>query len=244
MSSTRTAAVMVLAGSLLSSATVYALPQLPGSRAYIEARKGWDAIRDRHNADAAAAFAAALDADPRDPTHLGAGLAAHLLGQSTAAQQALDRALELEPSLTQASLLLGDILYRGSDIAGAIQVYEAARMYAPDDKALIVRLEALRREAAVHGDFLASHDAHFTLLFEGPADAAVANQVTTMLEAAYWRVSTALAVYPERTLTSSSTRRSSSATSPVRRSGRRPPTTGGSGCRFAGRMPISPNWNA
>ena len=201
MSSTRTAAVLMLA-ALLSSATLYGSPQLPGSRAYVEARKGWDAIRDRRNADAAAAFAAALDAEPRDPTlHLGAGLAAHLLGQPTAAQHSLERALELAPSLTQASLLLGDILYRGSDIAGAIEVYDAARKYAPDDKTLIDRLEALRRETAVHGDFLASHGAHFTVLFEGPADAAVANQATTLLEAAYWRVSTALAIYPERTMT-------------------------------------------
>ena len=201
MSSTRTVVVTLLAATFLSSATVYGSPQIP-SRAAVEGRKGWDAIRDRRNADAAAAFAAALDAEPRDPTlHLGAGFAAHLLGQPTAAQHALERALELAPSLTQASLLLGDILYRGSDIAGALEVYEAARKYAPSDKPLLDRLEALRREAAVHGDFLASHGAHFTVLFEGPADAPVANQATTMLEAAYWRVSTALAIYPERTMT-------------------------------------------
>ena len=201
MSSTRIASGLLLA-AMLSSVPVYGSPQLPGSRTYIEARKGWDAIRDRRNADAAAAFAAALDADPRDPTlHLGAGLAAHLLGQPTAAQHSLERALELAPSLTQASLLLGDILYRGSDIAGAIQVYEAAQKYAPDDKTLSDRLRALRQEASVHGDFLASHGAHFTVLFEGPADAAVADHATTLLEAAYWRVSTALAIYPERTMT-------------------------------------------
>jgi tetratricopeptide (TPR) repeat protein len=201
MSWSRTAAI-AMAAALLSSSSLYGSPQIPGTRAYAESRKGWDAIRDGHHEEAAAAFAAALDAEPRDPAlHLGAGLAAHLLGQPTTAQHELERALELAPSLTPASLLLGDILYRGSDIAGAIQVYEAARKYAPNDKTLVARLDSLRRESAVHNDFMASHGAHFTVLFEGPADATVANHAINMLEAAYWRVSTALAIYPERTIT-------------------------------------------
>jgi hypothetical protein len=133
--------------------------------------------------------------------HLGAGLAAHLRGQPTAAQHALQRALELAPSLTPASLLLGDILYRASDISGAIQVYEAALKYAPEDRTLVGRLSSLRREAAVHNDFMASHGTHFTVLFEGPADADIANRTVEILENAYWRVSTALGIYPERTIT-------------------------------------------
>jgi transposase len=201
MSWTRTAAVTLVA-VLLSSPNLYGSLQIPDTRASSHSRKGWDAIRDGRHDDAAAAFAAALDVEPRDPAlHLGAGLAAHLLGQPTAAQHALERALDLAPSLTPASLLLGDILYRGSDIAGAIQVYEAALTLAPNDKTLIARLASLRREAAVHDGFMASHGAHFTVLFEGPADANVANHATTMLEAAYWRVSTALGIYPERTIT-------------------------------------------
>ena len=182
--------------------TAPAMAQVPGTRAYLEGRKGWEALRDSRHQDAAAAFAAALDAEPRDPSlHLGAGMAAYLLGQPTAAQHSLERALEIAPSLTPASLLLADILYRASDIAGAIEAYEAALRYAPSDKTLIARLEAIRSEAAVHGDYLESHGAHFTVLFEGPADAELANRAIDILEAAYWRVSTALAVYPERTIT-------------------------------------------
>ena len=175
---------------------------VPGTRAYVEAQKGWEAIRDGRHQDAAAAFALALDAEPRDPSiHLGSGVAAYLLGQSTAAQHALERALELAPSLTDASLLLANILYRASDIAGAIRVYESALQYAPAQETLITRLEALRREAAVHTDFLQSHGAHFTVLFEGTADPDLAGRVIGILEAAYWRVSTAFAIYPERTIT-------------------------------------------
>ena len=175
---------------------------IPGSPTFVAGRLGWDAIRDGRHQDAADAFAKAVDAEPRDPSlHLGAGLAAFLLGQPTAARQSLERALILAPSLTQASLLLGDILYRGSDITGALQVYEAALPYAPDDKTLDARVDKLRREAAVHDAFFASRGAHFTVLFEGPADEAVASRAIDILEAAYWRVATALAIYPEDQIT-------------------------------------------
>lgn len=194
------------AGAFALAAFVSAAPALaqgiPGTRAYVEGRSGWQAIRDGRHQDAAEAFAAALDAEPRDPSlHLGAGLAAHLLGRPTAAQHSLERALEIAPSLTAASILLADILYRGSDVAAAIQVYESALLYAPADKTVLARLETLRREAAVHNDFLESHGTHFTVLFEGPADAELAARVIEILEAAYWRVSTALSIYPERTIT-------------------------------------------
>ena len=175
---------------------------IPGTRAFLEGQKGWEAIRDGRHQDAADAFALALDAEQRDPTiHFGAGMAAYLLGQPTAAQHELERALELAPSLTDASLLLANILYRASDITGAIRVYESALQYAPTRETLVTRLEALRRETTVHSDFLESHGAHFTVLFEGAADAELAGRVIGILEAAYWQVSTALAIYPERTIT-------------------------------------------
>jgi hypothetical protein len=192
---------LALGAATLTAASLYGSPRGQQASA-AQSRAGWDAIREGRHEDAAAAFAAALDVAPHDPRlHLGAGLAAHLLGRPTAAQHELERALELAPSLTPASLLLGDILYRGSDIAGAIQVYESAQKFAPKDKTLIARLESLRREAAAHNEFMASHGTHFTVLFEGPADASVASRATDMLEAAYWRVSTALGIYSERTIT-------------------------------------------
>lgn len=194
------------AAALALVVTVWATPLaaqgIPGTAAHVAGRSGWDALREGRHQDAAAAFAAAIDAEPRDPSlHLGAGLAAFLLGQSTTARHSLERALAMAPSLTPASLLLADILYRGSDIEGAIRVYEAALQYAPVDKTLHARLEALRREAALHESYFASHGAHFTVLFEGPADEALASRAVEILEAAYWRVSTALAMYPEQTIT-------------------------------------------
>lgn len=170
--------------------------------AAIAGQAGWTALRDGRHQDAAAAFAKALDAESRDPSlHLGAGLAAFLLGQPTTARHALDRALALAPGLTAASLLLGDILYRGSDIDGALRVYEEALRHAPEDPTLGARLERLRREASLHSGYFASHGARFTVLFEGPADEVLAARALEILEAAYWSVSTALAIYPEQIIT-------------------------------------------
>ncbi|MDA1183509.1 MAG: tetratricopeptide repeat protein [Acidobacteria bacterium] len=174
----------------------------PTARAQVEAQRGWEAVRDGRNQDAAEAFALALDAEPSDPSpHFGAGVAAYLLGRPTVAQHSLERALELAPGLTDASMLLATVLYRASDIAGAIRVYEAALEYAPEDGTLRTRLDDLHQEAAVHGSFLESQGAHFTILFEGAADPELTSRVSNILEAAYWRVSTALAVYPERPIT-------------------------------------------
>lgn len=176
--------------------------QIPGTPAAIAAKAGWDALAAGRHEDAAAAFARAIDAEPRDPSlHLGAGVAAFLLGQPTAARHSLERALALAPALTPASLLLGDILYRGSDIEGALRVYEEALRHTPAHATLQARVETLRREAALHSGYFASHGARFTVLFEGPADEALASRALEILEAAYWRVSTALAVYPVQVIT-------------------------------------------
>lgn len=188
--------VAVLVGTAPASAQ-----GIPGTRAYAARRAGWDAIRDGRNQEAAEAFALAIDAEPRDPSlHLGAGLAAYLLGKPTVAQQSLAHALSMAPGFTQASLLLGDILYREGDINEAIRVYEAAQKHEPANATLKERLEKLRGEAELHNGFYQSQGAHFTVLFEGPADEQLASRSLEILEAAYWRVGTALSTYPERVI--------------------------------------------
>jgi tetratricopeptide (TPR) repeat protein len=172
---------------------------IPGTKAYVQGQAGWDALREGRHQDAADAFAAALLAEPRDPSlYMGAGLAAYLIGQTSAAQQSLERALSLSPSFTAASLLLGDILYRLNEVDAAIRVLEAALKYAPNDKALISRIERARQDAELHSGFFQSQGAHFTVLFEGPSDEALSRKVLDVLEAAYWRVGTTLLTFPER----------------------------------------------
>src|SRR2546425_12024431 len=157
----------------------------PGTRAAAAGRAGWEAIRAGRSQDAAAAFAEAIEAERRDPSlYLGAGLAAHLLGQTTKARQSLEQALELAPNYTAASLLLGEILYRGSDLDGAIRVYEAALTHAPNHEGLLKRLTEWRREAALHSPFFQSNGAPFPGLFEGPSDEQLASRPDRLLQAA------------------------------------------------------------
>src|SRR5215210_6536378 len=86
-----------------------------------QARAGWDALKGGRLEDASAAFERALRAAPQEPTLLlGAGIAAHLQGQSENARRFLIDALKFDPKLTDASVVLGDVLYRSNDINGAI----------------------------------------------------------------------------------------------------------------------------
>jgi tetratricopeptide (TPR) repeat protein len=180
-----------------------AFPQgIPGTRGGDAGRAGWDAIRDGRNEDAATDFEAAIEAEPRDPSlYLGAGLAAQLLGDTGKARAALQQALRLAPNFTTASLILGELLYRESDLQGAITVYETAAKYAPDDKTLAGRLATLRKEASPENGFFQSQSAHFTVLFEGPADEEMARRAVELLESAYWRVGTALYTFPDHVIT-------------------------------------------
>jgi Flp pilus assembly protein TadD len=172
---------------------------IPGTKAHALGQSGWTAIREGRHQDAADAFSAAVVAEPRDPSlHLGAGVAAYLLGQVSAAQQSLARALTLAPSLTAASLLLGDIHHRNNELEEAVRVYEEALKFAPGDKTIVARLERVHAEATLHRDFFQSQGAHFTVLFEGPSDEELSRKVLDILEAAYWKVGTALLTFPDR----------------------------------------------
>jgi len=158
---------------------------------------GWEALRAGRAADAAEDFRAALQIDGRDAlAMLGAGVSAHLQGKPLDAREHLASALKIEPSLTAASLLLGELLYRDADLPGAIQVYEQALTYEPSQPQILSRLDAWRREAALHDRFSQKVDQHFTILFEGPADQPLAARVGEMLESAYWRIGGALGAYP------------------------------------------------
>src|SRR5262245_39087622 len=72
------------------------------------AETGWQALRNNDGDRAAASFGEALSLNPRDAAlHVGAGAAAHMLGRDADALRFLQRAVELEPRLLPASLLLG-----------------------------------------------------------------------------------------------------------------------------------------
>ena len=167
-----------------------------------QARAGWDALNAGKADVAAAAFDEALRSEPREPSLLlGAGLAAHLLGRGDDARRLLMDGLKYDPAFTPASLLLGELLYRATDLDGAIQIYAQALVHQPDHKQLLARLDAWRKEAALHDGFARKLGDHFTVLFEGPAEAELAAMTVDILERAYWRIGSALYTYPPDVIT-------------------------------------------
>jgi tetratricopeptide (TPR) repeat protein len=176
--------------------------QAPPTAADALAGNGWRALRAGRLDEASADFAQAIQRDGTQALALlGAGTIAHIRGDEATARLQLTRALHEQPGLTAASLLLGQILYAQADLPGAIDVYEQALARAPGETRLAAKLEAWRKEAALHDTFSTRVATHFTILFEGPPDQPLAARVSDLLEAAYWKVGGALGVYPPDVLT-------------------------------------------
>jgi Tetratricopeptide repeat len=183
------------------SLAIVALPSLAasgqssGSRA---AEAGWSALDDGDGEKAAAAFTRALAEQPRDAMLLlGAGAAQHLLGRDTGAREFLRRAVELEPRLTPASLLLGQIAYDLGDVAEAIRTYEAALAHAPRHRTLRERLDVWRNES----NKMTYTSGPYTIMFEGHAEERLAAHATQVLDAAYWRIGKSIGAYPSVPIT-------------------------------------------
>jgi tetratricopeptide (TPR) repeat protein len=176
--------------------------QGPPTAADALAANGWRALRAGSLDEASTDFAQAIQHDGTQALALlGAGTIAHIRGDEATARLQLTRALREQPGLTAASLLLGQILYAEADLSGAIDVYEQALARAPGETRLAAKLEAWRKEAALHDTFSTRVATHFTILFEGPPDQPLAARVSDLLEAAYWKVGGGLGVYPPDVLT-------------------------------------------
>lgn len=129
------------------------------------------------------------------------GFAALNQGRTEEARVLWTDALRADPALTAASLALGELFYRGADLDSAIATYERALAYAPKHPQLNKRLEAWRKEAELHSRFGQRLGDHFTVLFEGPAEARLAERAVAVLESAFWRIGAALNAYPSQPVT-------------------------------------------
>jgi tetratricopeptide (TPR) repeat protein len=158
---------------------------------------GWKFVEQRDGARAAKVFAEALSLEPNNPVLLfGAGSAAYVDRRLKDATAHLQRALEFNPKLTQASVLLGEIAYAEGDVSVAITTYEKALKYAPGDQHLTQRLAAWRADSEVHKNFDERQLNRFRVMFQGHADASLARQATEMLNAAFWEIGAKLGAYP------------------------------------------------
>ncbi|HZR24150.1 MAG TPA: tetratricopeptide repeat protein [Vicinamibacterales bacterium] len=161
----------------------------------------WKAMRSDNPKRAASLFNEALTLAPDDPLLLlGAGSAAHALGQQPVAMARLERALELRPQLTPASVLLAHIAFDEGHTDAAIRTLEAARAFAPDDKALASLIARWRGEADAHATFSDRRFERFRVLFEGHAEQSLATQATTVFDSAFFRIGSVLGEYPADTI--------------------------------------------
>jgi len=187
-------AVLALTATLSAQQQVPRAPQQP-----IE--EGAKALQERRFEAALDAFSRAVALQPRNASAwLGQGLAYYMMGRNDESQTSLQRALTIEPRLLDASLVLGQLQYTSGQIAEAIATYEAALTHAPAEARLANALTKWRAEHLLENRFYESRGAHFRVLFEGPADDALARRVVETLEQDYWNVGAALSTYPTQTI--------------------------------------------
>jgi tetratricopeptide (TPR) repeat protein len=187
----------VLALLLTVAASARTAAQVDPRAALLE-RSAWDALNAGRAPAAAEAFREAIAVDPKNARlHLGAGMAAVLGRRDREAKEAFERALALNAKLTPARALLGPVQYRLGDVAGAIRTYEALIAQTPDDREAQATLERWQRELDLHDRMQHAIGSHFTVSFEGPAEAALATQALEVLDRAYWRIGLVLGgTYP------------------------------------------------
>jgi len=168
-----------------------------GAQPPAQAEAGWRALQVGDGEKAAAVFRDALTRNPRDGAlHFGAGVAAHLLGRESDAMTSLKRALELEPRLIDAAVLLGEIQHHEGEIDAAIQTYERALARAPASLRMRARLDEWRKESAVHDTLEHWNGPRFSVSFEGRTNKDLGQRAFNVLDAAYLRIGKAIGAYP------------------------------------------------
>ena len=165
------------------------------------AEAAWAALKSGDADKAARLFRQALSATPADPVLLlGAGVAAHQLGDDRQAEVALRKALKIRPQLTPASAVLGRIVYDAGDLDQAIAIYERALKGVADEPEMHEQLERWRKEAQLHAGFEHGGNGRFAIMFEGPEERALADHISGVLETAYWNIGQRLNAYPASTI--------------------------------------------
>ena len=166
-------------------------------RAALIERAAWNALTAGQAHAAADGFREALAADPKNARlHLGAGMAASLERRDADARDEFEHALALDPKLAQGRALLGQMQYRMGERLLAVRTYQTLVAMVPDDRDARATLERWQREADLHDRMQQAVGSHFTVSFDGPAEAALAAEALDALDRAYWRVGQLLGTYP------------------------------------------------
>ena len=165
------------------------------------APEAWGALERGDASKAAAIFRAELDRSPRDPLlHFGSAYASLALGRTDAAISSLKRAIEHDPKFLQAMVLLAQVAYQNADVDLAVRTLEKAAAIAPRDPNIAGQLAQWRKESSLHQSFQTQPGVRFNVLFEGPAQKALSDRVSAVLESAYWSIGQTLNIYPGQAL--------------------------------------------
>jgi tetratricopeptide (TPR) repeat protein len=163
----------------------------------LPAQEAWTALEQGNASKAAAIFRDALDRSPDNPILLyGSAQASLALGRTDAALSSLKRAVQRDPKFLHAHVLLAQVAYSTADLDLAVRSLEKAVALAPGDRELSTYLERWRKESSLHRSFESTTGGRFNVLFEGPAQKAVSDRVSAVLESAYWSIGRQIDIYP------------------------------------------------
>lgn len=157
----------------------------------------WEALEKGDASKAAAIFRDALDRSPSNPFLLyGSAHASLALGRTDAAISSLKKAIEYEPKFLHAMVLLAQVAYQTADLDLAVRALEKAAAVAPRDREIAAQLAKWKKESNLHQSFQQRPGVRFNVLFEGPAQKAIGDRVSTVLDNAYWSIGKTLNIYP------------------------------------------------
>ena len=191
--------LLLLAALLAPAASGFA--QTSDPRIALMERAAWNALANGQTKTAADIFRQALASDPNNAQlHLGAATAAYTDRRDDEAKRELDRALAIDPKLSTAQQLLGQVLHRQGDLSGAIRVYEALLKDTPASTTTRSALDRWRLEFDLQLRMQQTYGGHFAVSFEGPAEEALANTAVTLLNGSLDRICGLLNTYPTSTI--------------------------------------------
>ncbi|HJR58365.1 MAG TPA: tetratricopeptide repeat protein [Vicinamibacterales bacterium] len=189
------ARAFVLAGALLVAGGGLANSQ------ELPAPEAWAALDRGDGSKAAAIFRDALDRAPHNALlHYGSAHASLLLGRTEAAISSLKKAVEHNPRFVEAMVLLAQVAYGAADLDLAVRSLEKAVAIVPRDRELAAQLAQWKKEADLHQSFQVRPGVRFNVLFEGPAEKAIGDRVSAVLDSAYASIGKQLDIYPGATL--------------------------------------------
>lgn len=192
--------MVVLVGTTLLAGTAIAHGQNSPRVGMLE-QAGWRAIQAGDYKGAVEAFTEAAKQDPKNAQlWLGAGMAEFLLRHDPEAKAHLQRALDLEPRFSRARAQLAQVVKRQGDLAEAIRLYETVAAEVPDDPGVRDTLDRWKRERDLHERMQLEVGDHFTVSFDGPEDAAMAQQALESLNRAFWRICDVFGTFPTKSI--------------------------------------------